>query len=132
MKRFLLITTIALCILTSLAVSSGTVHAQTTAHLAPQRATIANDQSSYPFWAGGWGYGYCFSHSDMQAIDSNNSQYGRFLLNGYMSWRFGGAGFAASSVLEGIFWYLKAIDRGNGDCIAWAYGQWWLPVAWGR
>lgn len=133
MQRNILTGFAVLCILAaSLLFSTGNVHAQTNVSLAPQHATVANDQPSYPFWAGGWGWGQCFSHSDIQSIDGG-SNHGRGILLNYVGWRFGGGiGFAASLVVEGLLWYLEAIDRGNGDCIAFAYGLWWLPVAWAR
>ena len=131
MKRFILITLTLCTLATSLVFSSGTVSAATRASLAPQHVAVALDQPTYAFYAGNWGWGICYSHSDTQSMDSN-SGYGRYILNGWLSWRFGGAGFAASVVIEGYFWLMRVLDHGNGVCVAWAYGQWWLPVFWGR
>jgi hypothetical protein len=133
MRRVLLITTIALCILTaSLTVSSGTVHAQAQARLTTQRQTVVNDQPTM-YFSSGWGWGICYSHRDVQALLSDsNTSYARYLTDGLLGARYGWQGFVASAVLEGYFWLMSRLDHGNGICTAWLFGQPWAPVMWSR
>jgi hypothetical protein len=102
MRRVLLITTIALCILAmSLVTASGTVHAQARANLASQHTTVANDQPTM-YFSSGWGWGICYSHHDLQVIlNDSNTSYARYLTDGLLGARYGWQGFVASAGLEG-------------------------------
>ncbi len=134
MKRFMLIACV-LCILTaSLVVSSGTVHAQSRTSLAPQHTMIAADSgSTYSFYGGSWGWGFCLSHNATQGFGDGGG-YWRGLVEGFISAKFGGwQGFIAFAVVEGIAWYLQRIvDHGRGVCVGFVWGSPAAPWAWSQ
>jgi hypothetical protein len=127
---------LALCILaTSLLLTSGAAHAQTRAVLTPQHTqhtAVALDNSSYWFWAGWAGWGYCFSHDQTQAI-GNNTSVGRTMLDGVTFALFGAwLGILATGIIESNASNWLSKDRGSGDCLAFGFGSPFFTVTWGR
>jgi hypothetical protein len=131
-QRFLLILAV-LCVVGTALVFPATASAHTNTQLSQQQQSVATDQSEYYFYASGWGWGYCFNHNTIQSLGNGAGH-----LPNAMAIVIGAlyknpwAGVAATVALEGMRWYLEAIDRGNGDCIAFVGGSPALPFAWAR
>lgn len=125
---------VLVCVFSVALIVPTTAHAQVHTQHTSQQQTIANDQPEYFFYAGAWGWGYCFSHSTIQSL-GNGAGHGLNVLTAVVAAIFSKNPWAspiALGAVEGMRWYMEAIDRGNGDCLAFAFGSPAFPLMWGR
>ena len=125
-RRFLLVFALV-CVLGAALAIPATAHAQTNVS---QQQSVAYDMPSYRFSAGAWGYGYCFSHASTVQFKNDTSSL-RAVLMAALSWSYPTA-IVGAIALEGQYWLIERVDRGNGYCVAWVFGSPYLPVIWGR